>query len=149
MASTPAGRALLDQVPGDLVPPPSADSVRDLAEGSALLGRLHEAALPAGVEVTSIGAALDVVVPATSTATRGAARSVVNPWSLNAHSAIVRDPEALRAARAALEGRALPCVEFADALVGAVAPELISRAEHAAGLLAGAAAPAAYGVAGP
>lgn len=148
VAATPAGRALLEQVPGDLVPPPSADSVRDLAEGSALLGRLHDAALPEGVEVTSIGAALDVVVPATSTGVPGAANVVVNPWSLNAHSAVVTDREALRAALAALEGRAPPCVEFGDALVGAVAPELISRAEHAAGLLAGAAAAAAGAVSG-
>ncbi len=143
VASSEAGRALLDRIPGDLVPPPSAESIRDLAEGSALLGRLEEAALPEGVEVTSIGAALDLVVPATSTGAEGAAAVVVNPWSLDAHSAIVTDPGALRAARAALEGRPLPCVEFGDALVGAVAPELISRAEHTAGLVAGAAGVAA------
>jgi len=149
VAATPAGRALLDQVPGDLVPPPSAESVGDLAEGSALLGRLHEAALPPGIELTSIGAALDVVVPATSTGIPGAARFVVNPWSLSAHGAIVGDPEALRTARAALEGRPLPCEEFTDALVGAVAPELISRAEHAAVVLAAAATAGAQVAAGP
>ena len=46
------------------------------------------------------------------------------------HSAIVRDPDALRAVRAALEGRAPPCVGLDTALRGAVAPVVISRLEH-------------------
>ena len=137
VARSRAGRAFLDNLPGNLVPPSSAASPRDLAEGSGLMRRVHEAEMPAGVELTSIGAALDPVVPAASTGAPGVARLTVNPWSFNPHSAILTDPEALRAVRAAIEGRALPCVSFVDALVGSVAPELITRAEHAAGAAAG------------
>ncbi len=41
VAATPAGRALLEWLPDDLVPPPPADSIGDLAEGSGLLGGVH------------------------------------------------------------------------------------------------------------
>ena len=137
IARSEAGRELLESLPGGLVPPPSAESPRDLAEGSELLDRIHDAAMPDDVDVTSIGAALDVVVPASSTDVEGAEHVVVNPWSLGAHSAILTDSDALRAVRAALEGRPMPCVSFGDALVGAVAPAVISRVEHATGLVVG------------
>ena len=53
--------------------------------------------------------------------------------ALNEHSAIVRDPNALRAVRAALEHRPPPCVGLGTALRSAVAPVVISRTEISVG----------------
>ncbi len=53
--------------------------------------------------------------------------------AVNEHSAIVTDPNALRAVRAALEHRAPPCVALTTALRSAVAPVVISRTEHSVG----------------
>ena len=64
---------------------------------------------------------------------RGATETVAAVDGFNEHSAIVRAPDALRAVRAALEGRPPPCVGLATALRAAVAPVLISRVEHTAG----------------
>ena len=148
IALSDAGRELLEHLPGGLVPPPSAESPRDLAEGSDLLGRIHDAALLDNLEITSIGAALDVVVPASSTGLDGADHVIVNPWSLTSHNAILTDPDALRAVRSALEGRPPPCVSFGDALGGAVAPAVITSVEHATGLVVGGAGAAVDAVGG-
>jgi hypothetical protein len=45
----------------------------------------------------------------------------------------VSDPDALRAVRAALEGRAPPCVSLGTTLRSAAAPVVISRVEHTIG----------------
>ena len=68
----------------------------------------------------------------------GATETAVAVDSFNEHSAIVRAPDALRVVRAALEGRAPPCVGLWTALRSAVAPVVISRAEHTLGSSAGA-----------
>jgi hypothetical protein len=68
------------------------------------------------VELTTIGAAQDVVAPAVDTARRGAQRYTAIPLGLNGHSSIVTDDAALRATRAALEGKPLPCRSLATHL---------------------------------
>lgn len=137
IASSDAGRAFLESLPDSLVPPPGAASVSGLAEGSDLMDELDRARMPGQVELTTIGAALDGVVPADHVSAGGAAEVIVNPVALNAHSAVLEDPDALRVVRAALEQRPLPCVGFGDALVGAVAPAVITRVERVGGTAVG------------
>ena len=72
-------------------------------------------------------------MPATNISLRGATETVAAVNDVNEHRAIVHAPDALRAVRAALEGRPPPCVGVATALRSAVAPVLITRFEHTAG----------------
>jgi hypothetical protein len=132
--STPIGSALLDQVEGLApFPPSSSPAVRDLAEGSPLIRDIQERGVPEHFDVTTIGATEDPVVPATNISLPGATETVAPVNSFNEHSAIVQAPEALRAVRAALEGRPPPCVGLATALRSAVAPVVVSRVEHTLG----------------
>ena len=99
--------------------------------------------MPEHFDFTTIGATEDVVVPATQISVPGATETVVAVNDVNEHSAIVRAPDALRAVRAALEGRSPPCVGLFTALRSAVAPVVISRVEHTIGSGAAAALGAA------
>jgi Peptidase family M23/Putative serine esterase (DUF676) len=132
--SSAAGRAALDAVERvSSLPPPSSDAVQELAEGSTLVGQLWDQGVPQHFDFTTIGATEDLVVPATQISVPGATETVVAVDDLNEHSAIVRAPDALRAVRAALEGRAPPCVGLFTALRTALAPVVISRVEHTIG----------------
>jgi hypothetical protein len=132
--STKGGRTLLDLAEGvSSLPPPSSPAVRELAEGSPLIDDLWDHGVPEHFDFTTIGATEDLVVPATQISVPGATETVVAVDDLNEHSAIVRAPDALRAVRAALEGRAPPCVGLVTALRSAVAPVVISRIEHTIG----------------
>lgn len=134
--STTAGRSVLDGVDGvaaGAVPPTGATSTRQLAEGSPLIHGLRTTPIPEQMDVTSIGGADDVVVPADHIGLPGAHAVTVDPAGITDHSAIVRDPRALDAARLALEDRPLPCVDVVTGVRGAVEPVVISRAEHTAG----------------
>jgi hypothetical protein len=137
-----SGRVVLDDVVGGNVagiPPLSSTAVGQLAESSPLVRGLFPHGLPEHVNFTTIGAAGDVVVPADHIAVRGATETVVGTGVVDlpgAHGAIVRDPAALRAVRAALEGRAPPCVSLGTALEGAVVPVVVSRFEHNVGAVA-------------
>jgi triacylglycerol esterase/lipase EstA (alpha/beta hydrolase family) len=141
--ATPVGRAALDALEGiSSLPSPSSPAVQDLAEGSAMVREIQERGVPDHFDVTTIGATEDLVVPATNISLPGATETVTAVNDVNEHSAIVRAPDALRAVRAALEGRPPPCVGLVTALRSAVAPVVISRVEHtlgdgAATLLAG------------
>jgi hypothetical protein len=104
--------------------------VQDLAEGSPLLDHLWDQGVPEHFDVTTIGATEDAVVPATNISVPGATETVAAVDSLSEHSAIVRAPDALRAVRAALEGRPPPCVGLLTAVRSAVAPVVISRVSH-------------------
>ena len=104
-------------------------AVRDLAPGSSLMHRLDDASLPDQVELTTIGAATDVVVPGNAATRPEARRTSVVPRALNAHHGILTDPTALRDVRAALEDRPLPCVSLLTTVAGAVVPSVIARAE--------------------
>jgi triacylglycerol esterase/lipase EstA (alpha/beta hydrolase family) len=137
---SPVGRALLDEVGRTVssVPDPSARAVEDLAEGSATVRGVQDAGVPDHVDLTSIGASEDVVVPPTNISLPGATETTVAVDSPSEHSAIVSDPNALRAVRAALEGRPPPCVGFVTALRGAVVPVVVRRESRLFGDAAGA-----------
>jgi hypothetical protein len=95
--------------------------------------RLRAVDLPDHVELTSVSGVDDVVVPAVSTTKRGAASVTTNPAGAGDHAAIVRDRQAMTAARLALEQRPPACVGWADGIRGAVEPVLIRRVELTVG----------------
>jgi Putative serine esterase (DUF676) len=137
---SPVGRALLEAAEvGTPIPDTGAPSVRQLDEHSRFLRDLWDDRLPEHLDFTTIGATDDVVVPATQVDVPDASKVVVNVGGgpLDDHTNIPRDASALRAVRAALEGRAPPCVGVADGVRGAVFPTLITRFEHALGDLPG------------
>jgi hypothetical protein len=142
--ATRLGRAALDAIEEvSSLPPPSSPAVQQLAEDSPLLDHLWDQGVPEHFDMTTIGATEDVVVPATNISVPGATETVAAVNSLSEHSAIVRAPDALRAVRAALEGRPPPCVSLVTAVRSAVAPVVISRVSHefgdgAAAILGGA-----------
>ena len=115
------------------LPPADSAAVRDLGEGSPLMQHLWDHGVPDHVDFTTIGAPEDVVVPANRIGVPGATQTVQAVNAVNEHSAIVTDPNALRAVRAALEHHAPPCVGITTALRSAVAPVVISRTEHSVG----------------
>jgi hypothetical protein len=132
--STRKGRAVLDTVEGIVpLPPTSSAAVRDLVEGSSVIREVQARGVPEHFDYTTIGATEDFVVPATNISLPGATETVAAVDDLNEHSAIVRAPDALKAVRAALEGRPPPCVGLLTALRTAVNPVLISRFEHTTG----------------
>ncbi len=136
----PIGKAVVDAAGEHLpVPPVDAPSVTQVDEDSPFLRALWRRRLPDHIDFTTIGATDDVVVPATQIGVPGATEVVVNVGGgpLDDHSNLPDDPKALRAVRAALEGRPPPCTGAGDGLRGAVMPVLISRVEHGLGALPG------------
>jgi hypothetical protein len=134
--ASPVGKKLVDAAEERLsAAPVSAPSVRQLDERSRFLGDLWDDRLPDHVDFTTIGATDDVIVPATQVDVPDASKVVVGVGGgpLDDHANIPRDPGALRVVRAALEGRAPPCVGVAEGLRGVVVPTLITRVEHALG----------------
>jgi Peptidase family M23/Putative serine esterase (DUF676) len=133
---SPVGKALVDAAE-DLLPgaPADAPSVRQLDEHSRFLRGLWDGRLPEHLAFTTIGATDDVIVPATQVDVPAATKVVVDVGGapLDDHTNIPRDPGALGVVRAALEGRAPPCVGVIEGLRGVVAPTLITRVEHALG----------------
>jgi hypothetical protein len=119
------------------VAPASVPSVRQLDEHSRFLRDLWDDRLPDHVDFTTIGASDDVLVPATQVDVPDATKVVVDVGGgpLDDHANIPRDPGALRVVRAALEGRAPPCIGVAEGLRGVVMPTLITRVEHGLGNL--------------
>jgi hypothetical protein len=132
--ATRKGGAVLDVLEHvSSLPSPSTPAVQDLTEGSSVIRAVQAGGVPAHFDYTTIGATEDLVVPATNISLRGATETVAAVNDVNEHRAIVHAPDALRAVRAALEGRPPPCVGVATALRSAVAPVLITRFEHTAG----------------
>jgi Peptidase family M23/Alpha/beta hydrolase of unknown function (DUF915) len=130
------GRFLMDQadkVGGGMLPPSSGKSTAELAETSEFMKRLRSSKLPEQIDLTSIGATDDFIVPADQT-TRSDARTItVNPAGPSDHTAVYRDPAAMDVARLALEQRPLPCVGFVAGVRGAIEPVVIDRIERQAG----------------
>jgi hypothetical protein len=146
-----SGRAALDAVEGaagGALPPTGVASTRQLAEGSKVMRDVARAPLPEQIDLTTIGGADDVVVPADHASRPGARSVTVDPAGVADHTGILRDPEALDAIRLALEGRGLPCVGVATGVRGAIEPVVISRAEHTAGAVGGAVGDAVDAVSG-
>lgn len=141
IARTESGRqflALTDRATsaaGLSVPPTRAASVRDLAEDSDFMQRLDQARLPGTVDLTTIGATADPVVPAV-TASRGGAQHVdvaTSPFAGDPHTAVETDADALKALRAALERRPVPCESWTTALATALVSPTIAQLERNAG----------------
>ena len=133
---SPVGRPVLDAAEEHLpLAPSDTTSVRQLDEKSPFLHELWSHRLPEHVDFTTIGATDDVIVPATQVDVPDATKVVVNVGGapLGDHTNIPRDPNALRVVRAALEGRAPPCVGIVEGLRGVVVPTVITRIEHALG----------------
>lgn len=126
-----AGGAVADRL-GVSLPDPRSASARDLSEDSAFTHRLETAKLPDQVQLTAIGAATDFLVPAQVAQRADARNTVVIPHGLNAHSAIVTDPSALMATRAAIEQRPLPCRSLASTIAAEVVSTGIVTGERAA-----------------
>ena len=137
--ASPVGRALVEAAEERLpvAPSSSALSVRQLDEHSRFLRDLWDDRLPEHVDFTTIGASDDVLVPATQVDVPDATKVVVDVGGgpLDDHANIPRDPGALRVVRAALEGRAPPCVGVAEGFRGIVVPTLITRVERGLGEL--------------
>ncbi len=130
--SNPRGKAILEHaesLAGGAIPPSGGRSTSQLAEESGLMRRLWRDPLPDQMDVTSVGADDDYVVPAGQTALPGARHVMTDPDGFRDHSAIVDDPDAMREVRLALEGRAPTCVGWLQGIRGAVEPVLIRRAE--------------------
>jgi hypothetical protein len=138
------GRLALNAAHTAGAPDPNAQSVADLNKGSELVRELDPSRLPPEVVLTSIGATQDVIAPAVDTARRGAQSFTVTPHSLNGHSGIVTDDSALRATRAAIEGKHLPCQSLTTIMAGEIVSTAIATAERRIGdigkLVAGATA---------
>lgn len=133
--STASGRAALEALSrraGGL-PDPSSAAVADLSERSPVMRALAAAELPEHLDVTSIAAPDDVVVPATATAFPGGTNVTVDPAGLDDHSSITRDHRSLAAARLALEGRPPPCVGLVGGIRQAVEPVVVTRVERTLG----------------
>ena len=136
--STPVGEAALDAI-GNLapgIPPPNSSAVRSLSERAPLIRENQRRGVPDHFDYSTIGASEDLVVPATNISLRGATETVVAVNALSQHSAVLQDPDALRAIRAALEGRAPPCIGLDTALRSAIAPVVIKRVSHGFGAAA-------------
>jgi hypothetical protein len=129
---TPLGRSvtdLADRVPGH--PPLGSTAVAQLAEHSSFITHLFDGGLPQNIHMTSIGASDDYVVPADHISAPGADEIVVDVDGLGSdHHDIPKDPEALRAVRAALEHKPLPCTSLLDGVRGALEPVVLSRLTH-------------------
>jgi hypothetical protein len=131
-AAMDTGRAVADRLEVSL-PDPQSASARDLAEHSDFTDHLGASKLPDQVQLTAIGAATDFLVPAPFASRRDARNTVVIPHGLNAHTAIVADPSALMATRAAIEQRPLPCRSLMSTLEAEVLSAGIVSGERAAG----------------
>ena len=99
--------------------------------------RLDAAPIPPMVDVTTVGALADPVVPAVVARRHGAQHTVVagSPFPWSAHTAIERDRGALRVLRAALEHRPVPCESWSTALATALISPGMVELEHDAGVL--------------
>ncbi len=124
LAKTESGRAALELAGF------GGSSSPQLAERSSVIERIERLRLPGQIALTTIGAAGDYLVPATNAHRAGSTSIDVDPIALSPHTAILRDPLALRAVRAALEHRPMPCLSLLQAIDAAVLPVVISRIEH-------------------
>jgi hypothetical protein len=126
------GRRALNVAHAAGAPNPDAESLRQLDKNSDF-SRGVDAHFPSVVDLVSIGAAQDVIAPAGDTARQGARQRTVIPHSLNGHTGIVTDDSALRATRAALEGKPLPCQSLTTVLTGEIVSTAIATTERRVG----------------
>jgi hypothetical protein len=128
-----AGRLALSAAHAAGAPSPDAESIAELSKNSKFSRNLRAPHLPPMVDLTTIGAAQDVVASAGDTARSGAQKRTVIPHSPNGHSGIVTDDSALATTRAALEGKPLPCQSLTTILTGEVVSTAIATTERRIG----------------
>ena len=131
-----AGRLALRAAHAAGAPDPNAQAVMELDKRSDFSRDAGNGQVPPMIDLTSIGAAQDVVAPAGDTKKGGARNLTVVPRGLNGHSGIVTDDTALRATRAAIEGKPLPCQSLTTILTGEVVSTAIATAEQRIGQVA-------------
>ena len=112
---------------------PQGTSVKQLAEHSIFMLGLNMRPMPAGVNVTSIGAREDWMVPAGMTHLDGAHNVIVSaPGRLTEHSDMPGAPETQREIALGVAGMAPTCQSFGDFVADAVVSDYIRTAENAA-----------------
>lgn len=126
-------RAIRDVL--DVAIDPYSPVVRQLAETSALVDRLRAEGVPDGVDLRTVGARNDLVVPGDKTHVPGHPSVITDPGGVAAHADLPGDAATTRELQLGLAGRPPTCTGFADALADAVVPEVISAATHSVGLL--------------
>lgn len=130
---TTAGAAALDL--GERVTglDPDAPSARQLSETSELIAELEDHPLPEGLDVRSLAARGDVVVPVPRTEVDGATQVVVPVDGLRAHDALPGSDAARREVALALAALPPTCQGFGTQLRGQLTGELISTGEDLIG----------------
>jgi len=115
---------------------PRGTSVTQLAEESLFMMRLNSRPLPAGLNVTSIGAREDVMVPAGVTRLDGAHNVIVSADGWKDHSAMPGAPQTQREIALGLAGMAPTCQSFGDFVGDAIVSDAIRMGESGAGAAA-------------
>ena len=121
----------------DLLPDmvdPAGTSVTQLAEHSDFMGQLNRRPLPPGVNVTSIGAREDLLVPAAVTRLEGAKNVIVSaPGRRSEHAKMPGSPQTHREIALGLAGMAPTCQSLGDAVADAVVSQAIHWGETGLG----------------
>lgn len=135
------GLALRDAADGLVGFDPGSTSVQQLAEHSEFIERLNRRPLPDHVQVTSIAARADLIVPARQSQIDGARNVVVSVPAdgldhAQAHDRLPGSDPAYREISLALAGLPPTCQGFFDAVADAVVPEGIAMVEDRLGLAA-------------
>ena len=113
---------------------PKGTSITQLAEQSEFMRQLNRRPLPAGTNVTSIGAREDLTVPAGVTHLDGAHNVIVSaPGHLSEHSRMPGAAETHREIALGLAGMAPTCQRLGDTLADHVVSDGIRFAESQAG----------------
>lgn len=111
---------------------PDASSVVQMASASSLMLELRRDGIPAGVDLRTIGAAGDVVVPGDRTTVGGMPGAMVGLAGARAHDSLPGDPATTRELALAIGGAPPGCRGFAASLADAFLPEAIGFAQNAA-----------------
>lgn len=116
---------------------PGSTAVAQLAAGSAFLAHLGRHPPRPGVEVTSIAASGDLVVPALSSVLGEATNVLVPVGGLTGHGRLPGSPEAARELALALGGAGPTCTASAALAARVVRAAAIAALEQASGSAAG------------
>ena len=146
VGDSPLGAGLAELTGGGI--DPRATSVEQMAEGSPYLARLARRPLPPTVAFTSIAAAGDVVVPATSSVVPEARNALVGLAGSTAHGRLPGSVEAAREVALALAGAGPTCATVAAHVAGVAIAAAVAAAEHGLGGALAPTALAADGLAG-
>lgn len=140
LADRPVAGTVLDGVAGGLSLglDPDAPVVGQLAEGSDVVDELAAAGVPQGVQLLTVAARGDLVVPAPRAEVAGATNVTVPVAGLSAHGDVVSSDATTDAVARALAGRPPACEPWHDALADVLGGHAAVAAEDALGLALGA-----------